>query len=161
MKKYPCHAQRTSSQPKIPADNGTKRNFHNGWNCWKECFDKIRETCGSSLAVLRVHLVLLNQASTLGIVRSRERSTTTGSKKKIIIVNAWYQWMCQKTPLCSLFSHTLKVHGSFRLVIMNRGTQGMDKQVMTASTDTESKTSTICSPTLNAADTQNTKICQA
>ena len=33
--------------------------------------------------------------------------------------------------------------------------------VMTASADTESKTSTSCSPTLYAADTQNTKICQA
>ena len=53
------------------------------------------------------------------------------------------------------------MHVSFGLVIMNRGTQGMNKQVMTVSADTESKTSTICSPTLNAADTQNTKICQA
>ena len=67
----------------------------------------------------------------------------------------------QKNLLCSLFSHKLKVHVSFRLVIMNRGTQGMNKQVMTASADTESKTSTICSPALNAADTQNTKVCQA
>ena len=50
---------------------------------------KVRETCGSSLAVLRVHLVLLNQASTLGIVRSRERSNS--SKKKKLVVNAWYQ----------------------------------------------------------------------
>ena len=64
----------------------------------------------------------------------------------------------KKNLLCSLFSHKLKVHVSFGLVIMNRGTQGMNKQVMTASADTES---TICSPTLNAADTQNTKICQA
>ena len=37
----------------------------------------------------------------------------------------------------------------------------MNKQVLTASADTESKTSTSCSPTLSAADTQNTKICQA
>ena len=29
---------------------------------------KMRETCGSSLAVLRVHVVLLNQASTLDIL---------------------------------------------------------------------------------------------
>ena len=70
--------------------------------------------------------------------------------------------MCKKPPLCySLFSHKLKVHASLRLVITNRGTQGMNKQVLTASADTESKTSTSCSPTLSAADTQNTKFCQA
>ena len=60
-----------------------------------------------------------------------------------------------------MFSHKLKAHVSFWLVIMNRGTQGMNKQVMRAYADTESKTSTMCSPTLNAADTQNTKDCQA
>ena len=35
----------------------------------------------------------------------------------------------KKNLLCSLFSHKLKVQVSFGLVIMNRGTQGMNKQV--------------------------------
>ena len=69
---------------------------------------------------------------------------------------------CAKKTRCySLFSHKLKVHASLRLVITNRGTQGMNKQVLTASADNESKTSTSSSPTLSAADIQNTKICQA
>ena len=56
---------------------------------------KIRETCGSSLAVdLRVTCTRgiaepgLNIGP--GIVRSRERSNSP--KKKF--VNAWHQWMC-------------------------------------------------------------------
>ena len=41
----------------------------------------------------------------------------------------------KKDRWCSLLSHKLKVHVSFRLVMMNRGTQGMKKQVMTASAE--------------------------
>ena len=38
---------------------------------------------------------------------------------------------CAKKNLCySFFSHKLKVHASLRLVITNRGTQGMNKQVL-------------------------------
>ena len=41
----------------------------------------------------------------------------------------------KKTVGAQLFSHKLKVHVSFRLVMMNRGTQGMNKQVMTVSAE--------------------------
>ena len=116
-----------------------KRNFHTGMKLlnYGECFDKgqreLKLANPASLALLRV-------PSWYCWARPQHWGLSVLGNE--VIIKKYVQlWMlgtsecAKKTRWCSLFSHKLKVHVTFRLVMMNRGMQGMNKQVMTASAE--------------------------
>ena len=78
-----------------------KRNFHNGWNCWPtECFDKdqkeLKLADPASLALLGVpSRYCWTGPQHWGLSAPRNEVIIKNmSYIYIIIVNAWYQWMC-------------------------------------------------------------------